>query len=497
MKLLIADDQRSVHLFLDKMISWETLGITSVLHARDGEEALALIKEEQPQLLMLDIRMPVMDGLTLLEKLSGIGWEHRVMILSAYSEFEYARKCMVYGVKDYLLKPIDTKEVVASLQKNIHELSALWQQQFEQAVTEFISAGGLPVQDRFRHEAARMLPGKGGYGIVCCRKEDVPEGVTQQQDGGSKPDEAGGTGGAVRLLFSCPAAELVIRVFGVDAQEGWLRFYETLSQNNQETTVGFSVYHDRREEFWTALGESVEALQQGFYQAGAHLYREESRKLCRPQETGQLSEELRRGYSNGDVQGMKRAVDRLFFIFERVNAHPRYVQEFCYGFLMQLNSDFVKTLETLEGHSFTAQSVCSDAAGLKNTFLRLMLSMRSGIEPETVQTDEEVVRRIHRYIDTNFEKDLSLTTLGKHFFISKYQISRLFKKEYGVNCSDYILQVRMEAAAMMLQSSREKVDEIARRSGFEETSYFSRVFSKYYGMSPGEFRKRTPGKEEI
>lgn len=104
--------------------------------------------------------------------------------------------------------------------------------------------------------------------------------------------------------------------------------------------------------------------------------------------------------------------------------------------------------------------------------------------------DEDVVRKIRHYIDTNYEKDISLTTLSKHFFISKYQISRLFKKQFEINYSDYILKVRMEAAEMMLMNSKEKIDDIARRSGFEETSYFSRVFSKYFGMSPGEYRKK-------
>ena len=68
------------------------------------------IKEEWPELMLLDIRMPVLDGLGLLEKLQEFTFEHRVMILSAFSEFEYAKRCMQFGVREYLLKPIDIRE---------------------------------------------------------------------------------------------------------------------------------------------------------------------------------------------------------------------------------------------------------------------------------------------------------------------------------------------------------------------------------------------------
>lgn len=178
------------------------------------------------------------------------------------------------------------------------------------------------------------------------------------------------------------------------------------------------------------------------------------------------------------------------FYSKRGNVHPNYVQDFCYGFLIQLNSDFVETLKKLRSNAVVDSFRSVDAAGVKNMFLRLMLSMRLDLPPKDVQMDEDVVRKIRHYIDTNYEKDISLTTLSKHFFISKYQISRLFKKQFEINYSDYILKVRMEAAEMMLRNSKEKIDDIAKRAGFEETSYFSRVFSKYFGMSPGEYRKK-------
>lgn len=468
MKLLITDDQKSVHMFFDRIIPYERLGITEVFHAKNGQEALELVQKEWPELIILDIRMPVMDGLAFLECLDIFEWEHRVLILSAYNEFEYARKCMVYGVKSYLLKPIDTKEVIQVLEKNMKELAALKQKRLEESLSDFFKTGTENPQ-----EVPAGLDKK-KYGVVCFKSEDNPAFEEREE---------------IKVV-SITVQEIVIWVFKMDSIEQWKTFFEEQWQRNGDITIGFSGLHDSRNEFYKAVMESIEALRQGFYKPGIYFYRPGILIPYQAKETEKLSEQLNKSYESGDVQEMKRAVEKLFFIFQRANVHPNYVQEFCYGFLIQLNPDFMGTLQTLKGNSFTDEFSFIDAAGLKNTFLRLMISMRLEIAPEEVQTDEDVVKRIRTYIDTNYEKDLSLATLAKHFFISKYQISRLFKKQFGTNYSEYILKVRMEAAAMLLQNSKEKMEEIARRSGFEETSYFSRVFSKYYGISPGEFRKK-------
>ena len=114
-------------MFFDRMLHYEELGITRVFHAGNGQEALEIIKKEWPELMLLDIRMPVMDGLSLLKEIHDFSFEHRVMILSAYDEFEYAKKCMQFGVRDYLLKPIDIREVKKSLEQSTREILEIQQ----------------------------------------------------------------------------------------------------------------------------------------------------------------------------------------------------------------------------------------------------------------------------------------------------------------------------------------------------------------------------------
>ena len=161
------------------------------------------------------------------------------------------------------------------------------------------------------------------------------------------------------------------------------------------------------------------------------------------------------------------------------------MQDFCTGVLIGLNPNFMETLEKLKGSPFGNGYSFADASGMKNVFLRLLINMRCQIAPEEVQTDADVVERIRHYIDTNYEKDLSLTTLSKHFFISKYQISRLFKKQFGINYSDYILKARMEAAAVILLNFRGKLDERRAGQGLRKPAISARCSANITGYLRG------------
>lgn len=473
MKLLIADDQNSVHMFLNQMLPYEELGITEVFHAKNGEEAWNIVQKELPELLLLDIQMPVMNGLALLEKISTMKFEHRVLILSAYNEFEYARKCILYGVQEYLLKPIDIKEMKQVLKKNIEELQKQQVQRCSEALKAYLES---------EKEELDKIPagfGKHGFGVV-----------VQKSEGNLS------LGGAKSLLC-IHLQDMAVHFLQVDTEYEagksectWSAFYERCAEESREVLAGLSRYHAGREAVFEGIREAKEAVWQGFYEPGCYLYSEDGWNAYPAREAEQLSEQLTKHYQSGDVQELKQAVDRLFFIFQRGRVHPKFVQEFCYSMLIRLDGNFMETVKSVKGSALTDEFLLEDAAGLKSTFLRLMLSMRLEIEPENVRTEEEVIRQIRHYIDTNYEKDLSLTVLATHYFISKYQISRLFKKEFGINFSDYVLKVRMEAAGMMLRNSSAKLDEVAHRTGFEETSYFSRVFSKYYEITPGEYRKQ-------
>ncbi len=470
MKLLIVDDQNSVHMFFNKMLTDSSFGLTQVLHAYNGKEALDVLETDRPDIMMLDVKMPVMDGMETLHQIRERGFSVRTVILSAYNEFEYARQALQYDVKDYLLKPIDWQEVSALLTlltENIRK-DAVCQ---IRNVLEKCLKGQEAEPDAFVHPFERLSVN--GYGFLAFRSEE-----------GEWLDERIGE----NLLCSVSADNFILSLAVMDKSEEWEEL-KYIPVPGEMAFIGLSLFHENAMEAVDAMKQSVEALKQGFYDPGIHTYDEKFFPLTINSIEMNLAEQIRNAYAQGDVQEVKLLIERLFGIFKRNRIHPEYVQEFCYSFLLQLNKDFMTTFQQLKGSSFLSEFNCYDAVSLKNTVLRIMINMQCDFQPEEAGTDSDVVCRIKQYIDIHYDQDLSLDTMSKHFFIGKYQISRIFKKTYDINYSDYILKVRMENAAFLLHTTSCKLYEIAHRTGFEETSYFSNVFKKYYGITPNEYRK--------
>ena len=117
LKVLIADDEPRVGQLVKHLIHWEELGLSFVDICRDGRTALERIEQEQPEVVITDIRMPVLTGLELVQQVSERFPQTRFVVISGYRYFEYAQKALKYGVEDYLLKPIDEEELNRTLKK--------------------------------------------------------------------------------------------------------------------------------------------------------------------------------------------------------------------------------------------------------------------------------------------------------------------------------------------------------------------------------------------
>ena len=139
-KLLIADDERIIRETISNLIDWKSLGIVLVGLAKDGNEAYNMILDECPDIVLTDIRMPGLSGLDLIRKTAEINTGTQFIILSGYSEFEYAKQAMEYGVRHYILKPCNEKQIVSCIKKVIETISEQKPfQQLEEERKQFVS----------------------------------------------------------------------------------------------------------------------------------------------------------------------------------------------------------------------------------------------------------------------------------------------------------------------------------------------------------------------
>ncbi|MGN1369515.1 MAG: response regulator [Aristaeellaceae bacterium] len=468
MKLLVVDDQHSVHMYLQKALDFSAMGFDDVLHAQNGVQALALIRAHRPQIMLLDIQMPQMNGLQLLEALRREGIPcPETIVLTAYNEFDYAKRCIEFGVSRYVLKPIDPQEITALLTEAFQTVSARRTQHYRwmfPLCCAQMETGGDPAP--LPVGSVDPMP----YGVVCLRERDA-----------SRAQAA-----CIEAIARCAREGKVYLLIAVPSQETWEAFIARLAVNLRTDGIpaGVSYLHTVPSEMTAAAAEARDGLNGSFY---APDVRQEGSVLWNPL-TLMLRNSLQMiqdSVLQEDENRLCEQAEQAFALFARANADPREVLSACRDVLFRLH---VSRGEAAEYRAWPEGGAADSAEGLQEAFIEELLGCRRQLEPGVAGSGTETIGLLRAYIDGHCGEDLSLSEMAAKFYLSRYQISRLFKQVVGVNYQDYVLGVRMKEAARRLKYTDERLYEIARAVGFDEPSYFSNVFKKTYGLSPRAYR---------
>ena len=377
MKLLIVDDQLSLHRYLDKVMDWTDLGIADVKHAYDGEEAIDMIETLRPNLMIMDIHMPLLDGIESLKRIQHLDEIPRTIILSAYDQFSYAREALRLQVSQYLLKPVDAGLLRDALSELIHQ-SKTEAKQWVQA------------------ELERTL-------------------YSEQLEGDSL------------IKFQNGLALLSIQRFAIVTFEGISALenkYFALLQEHLAMRIDCVMCCNNRKEQQVVLVGGGEEL------TSRHLR--------------ELSEA----------------------VIEKVT---------------------VTTAPCTLTVGISSIAQAQDAASLPQLIAESARAVRASAT-ETISKLQDAVWRIKRYVESEIHEDLTLQSVADRFEIDKYQLSRAFKQEFGINYWAYVTQVRMKKAAELLVATNWKNINIAEHTGFLDESHFCRAFKKYFGVTPKEYR---------
>ncbi|MCM3634228.1 response regulator [Paenibacillus camelliae] len=377
MKLLIVDDQLSLHRYLDKVMDWTDLGIADVKHAYDGEEAIDMIETLRPNLMIMDIHMPLLDGIESLKRIQHLDEIPRTIILSAYDQFSYAREALRLQVSQYLLKPVDAGLLRDALSELIHQ-SKTEAKQWVQA------------------ELERTL-------------------YSEQLEGDSL------------IKFQNGLALLSIQRFAIVTFEGI-----------------------------SALENKYFALLQ------EHLAMRIDCVMC---------------CNNHKEQ-------QVVLVGGGEELTSRHLRELSEAVIEKVTVTTAPCTLTV-GISSIAQA--QDAASLPQLIAESARAVRASAT-ETISKLQDAVWRIKRYVECEIHEDLTLQSVADRFEIDKYQLSRAFKQEFGINYWAYVTQVRMKKAAELLVATNWKNINIAEHTGFLDESHFCRAFKKYFGVTPKEYR---------
>lgn len=463
-RVLLIDDERLVLASLRRRIPWEACGFTVCGQACSGREGLEKIRELQPELVFTDIRMPGISGLDLIQQARTEFPQVRFVVISGYSEFEYAKRAIEYGVLGFCVKPFDEEEIRTLLGNIRRQLDA--QAPAAQAVSSAAFRPGDSPQRVDRELADLGLsPETPKWVLELLGDEPVPP---IQGDSRTRWWALPAAGGRCFLLA------------GADGAEDAARFFSGCSGTVRSGISG--PFSSGEELERAALEARVAAYGYFFGHPGFHKFqgRMESPELP------ELLRALRGAFSSRDLAGIQKAAEAFrdgdFTIrdaFRFYNTAALLPQ----GEVLPLLDDYA---------SLTGRF--PDAGALAAEVARVLCQSAAALSESDSRS--AVMRKILLYVNEHYDDpELGVGKISEIFGFNQNYVSQMFKKSEQEGFTAYLTRVRMGHAIQLLRESDCQIREVGERCGYGDYFYFARVFKKYTGRSPGEYRGETRGGE--
>lgn len=477
MRLLVADDEQIIREDLIRMIRNRYPSRFEFLQAENGLQALETATAMEPDLILSDIKMPVLSGLEMLSRLRAGGCGTEVIFFSGFDDFAFVRDAMKLGAADYLLKPISEKDLFSLL-------------------------------DHFLENAASKPPADKGDGIT--REKLEASSVLQQYTidmllvGEKRVDE-------ILPFFPVPSSACVL-LSGLKSEPSERKTFDgsgclMLSGQWQQSEILLVLYPQPevpaspdpsdREAAWGTGSTPAEALKnakkrmtENFYDVPAESGPE------KPPYTGLVS----RIAGEACLGHRRECFSILHTLTARAaarQADPESLRQVLYSAvytILQQKGSFVPVfsrMQLTENDLLQNISKAPKAAALEQAFSDGLSFMMDEVFGREEAPESYHMERARKYILTNYARDLSLADLAVFLELNPNYVSTLFHRECGMPFSQYLRTVRIEQACRLLRETTEKVYLIGEKVGYPDPVHFSRVFREETGLTPKEYRRKS------
>ncbi|SHM97598.1 response regulator [Gracilibacillus kekensis] len=485
-KIFLVDDEAVIRRGIAQKIDWEKEGFSYCGDASDGEMALPLIEKHQPDIVITDIKMPFMDGLTLSkiikEKMPNI----KIIILSGHDEFEYAQQAIRLQVEEYCLKPVSSQDLLTILRKVKKEMEAplihYAKIDTKEDLYDHLCKGSLSTEEIAHQAKALQVDLMASYYTVVVVEydEELKRVAPFYQN-----DQA---------LFFVKDTKWIV-ILKHDVEHMLMKQINQIRESLSSVLFGIGSIETRTEHITLSYENAIEAYS---YSRAVHSYTS----------TMFLSD------NEGIYQDLMRAADRRklihFLKFGQLDQVTTFVQRysdvilnkkehpnvFIYYFLLdftitikhhieeteQYDDDCMKVIQQVEEQIQKVQTKQQIVEYMTNMLLPLFSNKDTGKYAKVIQQVKQVVsERYH-------ESGLSLQQIALDVNISASYLSNIFSKEMKQTITEYLTKTRIEKAKELLEMTNDKTYEIADKVGYNDSHYFCHIFKKITGMTTKEYK---------
>lgn len=526
LKILIVDDEQKVCWLIEQKIQWSELKAECVGVASNGVDALRAVEELRPDIVITDIRMPDMDGLSLVRQGKEVCPECVFVVISGYAQFDYAHTAIRYGVADFLLKPIDAKELNDVLRKiaekqykktNLHEqyvreqCAAKEREQKARIIVRNLIQG-----PELSRETRACIPARypaGAWRCAAIRVEQDPQNCSAEAETflysrlysviQSLFDQT-----AFAYLALCDTGYLLLILNGPGEEElariAWKKIHSAMLEEirgfgGTQAVIALSGVTLSVGPLCASARQARALLQERLAEPEAWLIEPAGKR--RPETAPPLGKQelvlMENAAAVLDADACREILGRVFSFaagtVSKDGAAACSMAELLFDcYLRSISEMAFISEEERKADKDQWELLLRNVTGfemLRSVMTQFLTERLAHYRKKKEQMDSRPVLQAKNWIEAHTESLCTLQEVSAHVCISPTYLSTVFKEETGVNFKDYVIEVKMAKARQLLAGGDEKVSAVAQMVGYQDVKYFSRLFEKIVGLKPAQYRK--------
>lgn len=543
-KVLIVDDEPIIRKGIRNIVNWNSFGCEVCGEADNGLDGKAIIENLHPDIIVTDIKMPEVDGLTMIQDIKKIVPDSKIIIVTGYRDFEYAREAIKLGAFDYLLKPTKIEEIndvvsravkelrnATNILSQVEEIKKVYNKNlpmikekllykmiygtYQDDITTMKEAESLGINikgfmlgvieiDENKLEAASDKD----TNIIGNTEKDVKETNMYQFGIISTLEEVFNEN--YNVLCVVLNSKKIAFILNEDTNKPYSKeditskctYLQKIVQNcfGFTISIGISSSGNGYKQLNAKLKECKEAIDHKFYiGTNCVIFYEDLGDFIKFSDYTEINNKQHKLIEDIKAGKSEDAKNSFAELTKEVNelgdSDQEYIKTFYFNTIMLINSIRTSVSPTKLSEESAVTNLykmverCDNLQNLNNVLGNAVKQTVDKVDNYNNNNMKLLMRRAIDYIDAHYCEEVTLNQLSQKLYVSNYYLSRMFKKELGVNFIDYLNELRIKKAKLLLANAKYKTYEVAEAVGVPNSHYFSKLFKKYVGMTASEYKE--------